>query len=84
MAEFNYNCSINEASTHSLSEVMNRYQPSTPADRLLSLLTGAILQMQLIVWLWLRIYDRDVAFYMVSDNLEFVSKYLVRNIVVHK
>ena len=35
MVELYYNCSINEASTHSLFEVMYGYQPSTPADRLL-------------------------------------------------
>jgi len=33
--EFYYNCSINEASTHSPFEVMYGYQPYTPADRLL-------------------------------------------------
>jgi hypothetical protein len=35
MAEFYYNCSINEANTHSPFEVMYGYQPSTPADHLL-------------------------------------------------
>jgi hypothetical protein len=33
MVEFYYNCSINEATTHSPFEVMYGYQPSTPADR---------------------------------------------------
>ena len=40
MDEFYYNCSINEATTHSPFKVMYRYQPSTPVDRLLSA-TGA-------------------------------------------
>jgi hypothetical protein len=37
MVEFYYNRSINEATTHSPFEVMYGYQPSTPADRLLSM-----------------------------------------------
>ena len=37
MVEFYYNCSINEAVSHSPFEVMYGYQPSTPADRLLPL-----------------------------------------------
>jgi hypothetical protein len=37
MVEFYYNCSINEAASHSPFEVMYGYQPSTPADRLLPL-----------------------------------------------
>ena len=37
MAEFNNNCSINEATTHSPFEVVYGYQPSTPADRLVPL-----------------------------------------------
>ena len=37
MVEFNCNCSINEAASHSPFEVMYGYQPSTPADRLLPL-----------------------------------------------
>jgi hypothetical protein len=37
MVEFYYNCSINEAAQHSPFEVMYRFQPSTPADRLLPL-----------------------------------------------
>ncbi len=40
MVEFYYNCSINEATSHSSFEVMYGFQPSTPADRLLPL-TGA-------------------------------------------
>ena len=40
MVEFYYNCSINEATSHSPFEVMYGFQPSTPADRLLPL-TGA-------------------------------------------
>jgi len=35
MIEFYYNCFINEATNHSPFEIMYRYQPSTPADRLL-------------------------------------------------
>ena len=34
MVEFYYNCSINEATTHS------PYQPSTPADRLIPMATA--------------------------------------------
>jgi len=34
MIEFYYNCSINEATTHSPFEVMYGYHPSTPVDRL--------------------------------------------------
>jgi len=37
MVELYYNCSINEASTHSTFKVMYGYKPSTPADRLLHL-----------------------------------------------
>ena len=40
MVEFYYNYSINEATSHSPFEVMYGFQPSTHADRLLSL-TGA-------------------------------------------
>jgi hypothetical protein len=32
VVEFSYNCSIDEASTHSPFELMYGYQPSTPAD----------------------------------------------------
>ena len=35
MVEFSYNCSINEAATHSPFEVVYGYHPSTPPDRLL-------------------------------------------------
>ncbi len=37
VAEFYYNCSINEATTHSPFEVMYGYQPSTPKGRHLPL-----------------------------------------------
>jgi len=37
MVDSYYNCSINEATTHSPCEVMYGYQPSTLADRLLPL-----------------------------------------------
>jgi hypothetical protein len=37
MVEFYYNCSINEATSHSPFEVKYGFQPSTPADRLLPL-----------------------------------------------
>ncbi len=37
MVEFYYNCSINEATSHSPFEVMYGFQPSTHADRLLPL-----------------------------------------------
>jgi hypothetical protein len=40
MVEFYYNCSINEATSHSPFEVMYGFQPSTPENRLLPL-TGA-------------------------------------------
>ena len=55
MVEFYYKCSINEATTHSLFEVMYGYHPSTLADRLFPL---AVLQrMHLIDWHWLQIYE---------------------------
>jgi hypothetical protein len=38
MIDFNYNCSIKEASTHSPIEVIYGYKPSTPVDRLLPLI----------------------------------------------
>jgi len=37
MVEFYCNCSIDEATSHSPLEVMNGFQTSTPADRLLPL-----------------------------------------------
>jgi hypothetical protein len=37
IAKFYYNCSINEATSHSPFEVMYRFQPSTPVNRLLPL-----------------------------------------------
>ncbi len=37
MVEFYYNCSINEATSHSPFEVIYGFQPSTPVHRLLSL-----------------------------------------------
>ena len=40
MVEFYYNCSINEATSHSLFEAMYGFQPSTHANRILPL-TGA-------------------------------------------
>ena len=40
MVELYYNCSINEATSHSPFEVMYGFQPSTLADRLI-LVTGA-------------------------------------------
>ncbi len=41
MVEFYYNCSINEATSHSPFEVLYGFQPSTHANRILPL-TGAI------------------------------------------
>jgi len=38
MAEFYYNCSINEATAHSPFEIMYGFQPSTHANRLLPLI----------------------------------------------
>ena len=43
MVEFYYNCSFNEATSHSPFTVMYGFQPSTHADRLLPL-TGATLE----------------------------------------
>ena len=37
MVDFYYDCSINEATSHSPFEVMYGFQPSTPAKRLLPL-----------------------------------------------
>ncbi len=37
MVEFYYNCSTNEATSHSPFEVLYGFQPSTPVDRLLPL-----------------------------------------------
>jgi hypothetical protein len=37
MVELYYNCSINEATNHSPFEATYGYQPSTPVDRLLSM-----------------------------------------------
>jgi len=42
MVEFYYNCYFNEATTHSSFEVMYGYQPSTPVDRLLSMVGATI------------------------------------------
>ena len=42
MAEFYYNCSINEATSHSPFEVMYGFQPSTLADRLLRLTSATV------------------------------------------
>ena len=43
MMEFYYNCSINEATSHSPFEVMYEFQPSTIAGRFLPL-TGATVE----------------------------------------
>jgi len=42
MVEFYYNCSINEATTHSPFEVMYGYQQSTLADRLLPIVGATV------------------------------------------
>jgi len=77
MVEFYYNCSINEASTHSPFEVMYGYQPSTPVDRLLSLIgatANAIDRLTLIAGI------RDVVNHLLELSKERMVAKSTRNV----